>query len=67
MLERFLKLFADVRDGEGTTAILLMLNLFVLLTSYLIIKTVREALILADGGAEVKAMPPPDKRSFCSS
>ena len=55
MLERFLKPFADVREGEGTTAILLMLNLFVLLTSYLIIKTVREALILAGGGAEVKS------------
>jgi len=32
--EHFLGLFADVREGEGTTAILLMFNLFVLLTAY---------------------------------
>ena len=37
------------------TAILLMFNLFVLLTAYLVIKTVREALILSGGGAEVKS------------
>jgi len=53
--ERFLGLFADVREGEGMTAILLMFNLFVLLTAYLVIKTVREALILSGGGAEVKS------------
>jgi ATP:ADP antiporter, AAA family len=53
--ERFLGLFADVRAGEGMTAILLMFNLFVLLTAYLVIKTVREALILSGGGAEVKS------------
>jgi AAA family ATP:ADP antiporter len=54
-LERFLLLFADVRAGEGKTAILLTANLFLLLTAYLIIKTVREALILSEGGAEVKS------------
>ena len=47
-------LFADVRE-EGMTAVLLMCHLFVLLTAYLIIKTVREALILSGGGAEVKS------------
>ncbi|HZD40595.1 MAG TPA: Npt1/Npt2 family nucleotide transporter [Terriglobales bacterium] len=55
LLERFLGLFADVHAGEGTTAVLLMLNLLVLLTAYLIVKTVREALILSGGGAEVKS------------
>jgi AAA family ATP:ADP antiporter len=44
-----------VRKGEGWTAILLMLNLFFLLTCYLILKTVREPLILAGGGAEIKS------------
>jgi ATP:ADP antiporter, AAA family len=53
-LDRFLSLFADVRAGEAWTALLLMLNLFFLLTGYLIIKTVREPLILTGGGAEVK-------------
>ena len=54
-LERFLLLFADVHAGEGFTAILLTVNLFLLLTAYLIIKTVREALILSEGGAEIKS------------
>ena len=54
-LDRFLLLFAEVRAGEGLTAILLTVNLFLLLTGYLIIKTVREALILSEGGAEVKS------------
>jgi ATP:ADP antiporter, AAA family len=54
-LDRFLRLFADVHAGEGLTAILLTINLFLLLTGYLIIKTVREALILSEGGAEIKS------------
>ena len=54
-LERFLLLFADVRAGEGLAAILLAVNLFLLLSAYLIIKTVREALILSEGGAEIKS------------
>ena len=37
------------------TAILLIFHLFVLLTAYLILKTVREALILSGSGAEVKS------------
>ncbi len=54
-LDRLLGLFGEVRGGEAWTAILLMLNLFFLLTGYLIIKTVREPLILAGGGAELKS------------
>ena len=53
--EGCLGLFVDVREGEGITAILLMFNLFVLLTAYLILKTVRESLILSGSGAEVKS------------
>ena len=55
LLERFLGLFTDVRAGEGTTALILTLNVFVLLAIYYIIKPVREALILTGGGAEIKA------------
>jgi ATP:ADP antiporter, AAA family len=45
-----------VRGGEGGTALLLMLNMFLLLASYYILKTIREPLILAArGGAEVKS------------
>jgi AAA family ATP:ADP antiporter len=54
-LDRFLLLFAEVHGGEGLTAVLLTVNLFLLLTAYLIIKTVREALILSEGGAEIKS------------
>jgi len=55
-LERFLCLFADVRDGEGPQLLLLALNVFLILTAYYVMKPVREALILAQpGGAEIKS------------
>jgi AAA family ATP:ADP antiporter len=54
-LERLLSAFADVRGGEGATALLLTLNVFLLLFAYYLLKTVREALILTEGGAYVKA------------
>lgn len=54
-LDRFLRLFSDVRAGEGVTAIILTANVFLLLSAYYVIKPVREALILSDGGAEVKS------------
>jgi AAA family ATP:ADP antiporter len=54
-LDRSLRLFADVRAGEGGTALLLGLNVFLLLASYYFIKPVREALILSGAGAEVKS------------
>jgi ATP:ADP antiporter, AAA family len=54
-LERILSIITDVRAGEGLGAILLMVDLTVLLGGYYVLKTVRESLILAQGGAEVKA------------
>jgi AAA family ATP:ADP antiporter len=54
-LERFLSLFATIRPGEGLTAFLLMMNVFLLLSAYYIIKPVREALILGGAGAEIKS------------
>jgi AAA family ATP:ADP antiporter len=54
-LEKLLNLFTEVKPGEGVTAFLLFLNLFTLLTAYYMMKTVREALILVGGGAEVKS------------
>ena len=53
-LDRALRPFADVRSGEGVTALLLALNVFLLLAAYYFIKPVREALILTGGGPEVK-------------
>ncbi len=54
-VERWLGFFADVRAGEGATALLLTVNVFLLLFAYYLLKTVREALILTEGGAYVKA------------
>lgn len=54
-MERLLRLFTDIRKGEAPTALLLTLNVFLLFTAYYIIKPVREALILAGGGAVVKS------------
>jgi AAA family ATP:ADP antiporter len=54
-IDRVLSLLADVRAGEGTGALLLAANVFLLLAFYYILKTVRESLILSEGGAEVKS------------
>ena len=56
LLDRVLGVFTEVRGGEGVTALLLMLNIFLLLASYSMLKTIREPLILTvPGGAEVKS------------
>jgi AAA family ATP:ADP antiporter len=55
LLERILSVIGDVRPGEGLGALILAINLFTLLGAYYLLKTVRESLILAEGGAEVKA------------
>jgi AAA family ATP:ADP antiporter len=54
-LDRALRAFADVRSGEGPTALLLALNVFLILTAYYILKPVREALILGQGSPELKS------------
>jgi len=46
LLDRALAVFADVRPGEGLTALLMLANIFLLLVCYSIIKTVREPLVL---------------------
>jgi AAA family ATP:ADP antiporter len=56
-LDRFLRLFADVRAGESARVLLLAANLFLLLFAYYLLKTIREPLILGErgGGAEIKS------------
>ena len=54
-VEKVLSLLADVRAGEGAGVLLLALNSFLLLMSYYLLKTVREPLILTQGGAAVRA------------
>lgn len=55
-IERLLRIFTEVRAGEATTVLLLTLDVFLLLTAYYMLKTVREPLILTvESGAEVKS------------
>ena len=55
ILYKFLRLFTVIYPGEALTALLLTFNVFLLFLAYYIIKPVREALILAGKGAEVKS------------
>ena len=55
LIDRALSFVSDVRAGEGVGALLLAANVFALLACYYVLKTVREALILSEGGAEVKS------------
>jgi AAA family ATP:ADP antiporter len=59
-IERGLGIFAEVRPGEGLLVLLLTLDVFLLLASYYVIKTLRESQILSRGmlgltGPELKA------------
>jgi AAA family ATP:ADP antiporter len=54
-LDKLLSIFAEVRGGEGLTAIVMTLTVMLLLVGYYLLKTVREPLIIAGGGAEVKS------------
>ena len=55
LLYRLFRVFGDVRVGEAATVLLLLGNIFLILAGYYVCKTVREPLILASGGAEVKS------------
>src|SRR5256712_13298577 len=55
VLDRLLRPFGDVQAGEGATVLLLLANIFLLMAGYYICKTVREPLILAGGGAELRS------------
>ena len=54
-LDRALSIFADVRAGEGGTALLLAVNIFCILAFYSVLKVVRDTLILTESGAQVKS------------
>src|SRR5688500_16312539 len=54
-LDRLLRPMAEVRAGEAVTAVLFATSLFVGLFAYYVLKTLREPLILATGGAEVRS------------
>ena len=50
---RVLRLFADIRRGEASKALLLALNVFLLLMAYYILKPLRESLLLVDKNSAV--------------
>jgi AAA family ATP:ADP antiporter len=54
-IDRLLRVFGDVRAGEGRDIVFMFLNIFLLLVAYYVLKTVREPLILTAGGAELKS------------
>jgi AAA family ATP:ADP antiporter len=49
LLERALRPFSKVHQGEGPVAVLMLICVFLILTSYYLMKTAREGLILAGG------------------
>jgi len=53
--ERLLSLFTSVRPGEGRSVLFLAASGFSLLASYLLLKPVREALILTEGSPEIRS------------
>jgi AAA family ATP:ADP antiporter len=55
MLERLASKVVDVRREEIASVLLMTLLIFFLLAAYYLLKTVREVLILTEGGAEVKS------------
>lgn len=50
ILDRLLNAFAETRAGEGVTAVLMFVNVFLILTAYYVLKSVREGLIIGGGG-----------------
>ncbi|MBN2409057.1 MAG: hypothetical protein JXE07_04915, partial [Candidatus Aminicenantes bacterium] len=56
LAEKFLRIFGDVRAGESVTALILLLDIFLLLASYYIIKVVREPLVLVSAEKDLEIL-----------
>ncbi|HRP35800.1 MAG TPA: putative Ig domain-containing protein [Gammaproteobacteria bacterium] len=55
IFERLLTLFTAVRPGEGRSIFVMLLQIFLLLFGYYVIRLVRETLILVEGSPEIRA------------
>ncbi|MFT5676370.1 MAG: AAA family ATP:ADP antiporter [Paraglaciecola sp.] len=53
--EKLLNLFSHVRPGEGKSCLVLTLNACLMMACFYLLKVIREPLILAHGGAELKS------------
>ncbi len=67
MLERSLRIFTDVRAGEGTTSIVLFVNVFLILCAYYFIKPLRESWIAVSDVAGLSKMEVKAYSSFGQS
>lgn len=67
MLERGLRVFTDIRPGEGPTGILLFLNVFLILCAYYFIKPLRESWIAVSDIAGLSKMEVKAYSSFGQS
>ena len=54
---RLLSPFSNVQKGEGARAALMLLCIFLIMTSYYVMKTAREGLILTGGTFGPKSVP----------
>ena len=50
LIDRALRLFTDVKAGEGANVVILAVNVFLLLTAYYILKPLRDGLIIGEEG-----------------
>ena len=55
LFERFLAIFTAVRPGEGRSVFIMLLQIFLLLFGYYMIRLVRETLILVEATPEIRA------------
>jgi ATP:ADP antiporter, AAA family len=67
MLERGLRLFTDIRAGEGTTGLVLFVNVFLILCAYYFIKPLRESWIAVSDIAGLSKMEVKAYSSFGQS
>ena len=61
-IDRALRVFGDLRAGEGATVLLMCLNVYLLLMAYYIFKTARELLIQSAGGRSSSRTRPRPRR-----
>ena len=67
MLERAFRLFTDIRAGEGTTSLVLFVNVFLILCAYYFIKPLRESWIAVSDIAGLSKMEVKAYSSFGQS
>jgi ATP:ADP antiporter, AAA family len=67
ILERGLRLFTDIRAGEGTTGVVLFVNVFLILCAYYFIKPLRESWIAVSDIAGLSKMEVKAYSSFGQS